>query len=136
MCYGKAGLFCVLLCLASASSWAQDTSSSPATSTAQESNWDTLDKLLTELASEAQTLSDDSEKLQSLLDQARIELVKLQAKLAQSQTDLSGLSDSLKLSASSLATCAESLNRSALELWIWRGATVAALVACLVIALK
>lgn len=140
MCNGRAGLFCVLFCVAAALSWSQDTSGNPRSSNAQESSWDTLDKLLTELAAEAQSLSDDSEKLQALLDQARIELVKLQSKLEESRTEANALSRSLTQSAQSLATSAQLLNQvrseQSIELWIWRGATVVALVGCVFFALK
>ena len=102
-------------------------------------SWETLDDLLNQLGSEAQSLSEDSELLKSLLDEARKQLLVLSSKLEESRTAASELSGSLTKSAESLASSAKSLEeayrRQALEMWVWRGGTIAGLFGMLVVAL-
>ena len=98
--------------------------------TLPEMNWQTLDQLLTQLEAETQTLSDDSEKLQDLLEQARGQLIALSLNLEKSQIALKESNYLLeqseaRLTAFELSWKKEQAQKS-LELWIWRGAFGAA----------
>ena len=127
----------LLLALSSASLSAQEPSGSDtppqpeATQPATSPSWEQLDQLLNELSQEATNLSADSERLKSLLDEARTELIRLSGKLDESRTQASELSDSLKKSVESLASSEQSLKeawrQSRVELWVWRGACISAL---------
>jgi len=132
---------CLSLCL-SASLWAQDPPSSStdsppgasaATSTQPASNWDQLDSLLTQLEQAATDSQANSQQLRASLAMARDQLTQLSQALAASQTQMTDLSSSLAQSEASLQASDQSLQsaqaeakRRNAELWIWRGATVAA----------
>jgi hypothetical protein len=109
-------------------------------SKAQGQNWNELELLLTELEREAITLSDDSEKLRTLLLQAQIGLTELSSKLESSRIQASELSSSLALSATSFESFAQSelKERKSLkiELWVWRVTTVLGLVGIIAVLVK
>lgn len=128
-CFYLGFLFCLAFSvLASGLAQAQEPASSPT----PEQNWSALDNLLNQLQDEAQNLSNDSEKLQGLLSQAQQQLIILSSKLDESRIAGKELSTSLAQSANSLTDSIELLNkersRLALELWLWRGGTVLAVV--------
>lgn len=91
-------------------------------------NWTELDALLRELESEALNLSDESENLKALLERLKLESVRLSSALAESRTLAAGLSISLADSAQSLDRLGSQDRAMRLELWLWRGATVAGLI--------
>jgi hypothetical protein len=85
---------------------------------------------LNQLEAETQTLSDGSQALQTLLGQAREQLITLSLKLEESQTAQKELNYSLEQSAQHLQAFTISWKKEQaqknLELWIWRGAFGAA----------
>ncbi len=140
----KCGFALVLLCSVLASSWAWPEPSSPTGSPpvvsapslgAPEPTWEQLDEIWTQLEQSGQTSSTDSAQLRTALELARQQLTTLSLQLADSLTRVSALSSSLEQAGQSLQTSERSLkevqaraNRQGLELWIWRGATAAAVV--------
>lgn len=91
-------------------------------------SWTELDALFTELESEALNLSDESESLKALLERLKLESARLSSELAESRTLAAGLSISLVDSVQSLNRLELQALAMRLELWLWRGATVAGLI--------
>ena len=140
----KCAFALALLCFLSGFSLAQasplpSTDSSPAVSAPSLSDpaptWEQLDEIWTQLEQSGQTSSTDSAQLRTALELARRQLTTLSSQLADSQTQARALSSSLEQVGQSLQASERSLkaaqalaNRQGLELWIWRGATAAAVV--------
>ncbi len=133
-----------LLSLWLASSWAQAEPSGPSTLSQEppskplpepSENWTALDEIWDQLEQEGIASSEAYLRLQASLRDARELSTSLSMRLQSSETQAQELSYSLAQAEASLQRSEESLREAIryrdVELWAWRGATAAAIIAAI-----
>ena len=132
-------LLTLSFCLLSASLWAQSDAGlslpvQPAPISSDSiANYKTLDEILTELEMILSESADSSEKVKLLVTE-------LQSRLAESRMQVAEVSISLESSVKSLESSSRDLislyRKQRLEIWIWRGVSMASIIGLITIGLS